>query len=188
MNQSQKMTLAIITTAVVVGGAVYLLVKPSPEVAPPASREAEISARNVYRNEQFRYEISYPFTAGVRMISNATMPKNLVHQIEIDDPADVRSASLDIVHVSVWSDDRWLKGLETNYAAEKTVTKTEKQVDGLPATIYYGQRPNDVGGMMSVLDVWIPAGQYLYQIDLSGIDSDPESPKVKAYLDSFKVL
>lgn len=186
MNQSQKMTLAIITTAVVVGGAVYLLVK-SPSAA-PASREVEVSTRNVYRNEQYRYEISYPLTAGVRTITAANWPKYLVHRIEIDDPADVRSASLEIVHVSVWSDDQSLKGLETNYAAEKTVTKTEKQVDGLPATIYYGQRPNDVGGMMSVLDVWIPAGQYLYQIDLSGIDSDPESPKVKAYLDSFKVL
>lgn len=41
---------------------------------------------------------------------------------------------------------------------------------------------------MNVLDVWIPVGQYLYQIDLSGVSNDPESPKVKAYLDSFKVL
>lgn len=80
------MTFAIVTTAVLVGGAVYLLVK-SPS-APPTS--------------------------------------------------DVRSASLEIVHVSVWSDDRWLKGLETNYAAVKTIAKTEKQVNGLPATIYYG--------------------------------------------------
>lgn len=155
-------------------------VTPTPAINTPAPAPNPSASWKTYSNSVFGYSIGYPTTAAVRVIKNVTQPKEILNQIEIDDPAMINGVEpKTIAHVTVWS--------KNNLMNVEGLQKTEKTVNGNKLTIYYGNKQNDVGGSGSIVDVFLNKNSRVYELDIVGAGSDINDSAVSTYLNSFQV-